>query len=189
MRRRIVSYLIVLGNAGLVTMIGSFAGSVMGSNILVSLINLAAIIAGLSFILWLARKPRLAQGLRAAAQRRILARYGDLAPSAEALLRLDQGFALTRVTLAKGSPAVGRTLADLALKQHGIQVLAIERNGNYQPIPRGDAELRAGDLLVIYGTPAEAEDVFKPRKTEALTIIPGALDAGEVVGGDSATPS
>lgn len=189
LRRRIIGYLIVLGNAGLVTTIGSFAGSVMGTDPLAFVINLVAIVVGVSLLFWVARKPRLAQRMRSAFQHRLLSRYGDLAPSAEALLRLEHGLELTRITLPPNSPAVGRTLIELALKDHTIQVLAIEREGDFQPIPKGDARLQAGDMLVIYGAQDKAQEVFRPKKTEALTIVPGAFNAQQSAAGESMNAS
>ena len=170
-RRRIAAYLIILGNAGLVSTIGTFAGSVIVGGPLEFLINLAAIISGVSFLLWLGRKPKLAQRIREAAQRRLRSRYGDFAPAANELLRLDEGYTLTRVTLPAASPAVGRTLAQLDLKDRMVQVLAVERDGTFQPIPKGDLQLRSGDELIVYGLSHVAKQVFKPSKTRQMSIV------------------
>lgn len=178
-RRRIAAYLIILGNAGLVSTIGTFAGSVIVGGPIEFLINLAAIIAGLSLLLWLARKPRLAQRIRDAAQHRLRSRYGDFAPAANELLRLDEGYTLTRVTLPAASPAVGRSLAELGLKDRMVQVLAIERDGTFQPIPKGDLHLQAGDELIVYGLRHVAQQVFKPSKTRQMSIVSGAPSGDE----------
>ena len=176
-RRRIASWLIIGGNAGLVTTIGSFAGSVMGANPLSFGLNLGAIIAGAGFVFWLARKPRLAQRMRVLVQRRLMKRYGQLTLSAEQLLRFDEGFNLTKISLAAGSPVVGRTLSELRLKQNKLQVLAIERDKDFMPVPDGNAELRAGDKLVVYGVTEQATDLFKPKRAQTLTILPHSEDA------------
>jgi len=59
----------------------------------------------------------------------------------------------TRFTLAKGSPAVGRTLASLNLRgTTGATVLAISRGGEGVLVPTGHEELRADDVLALAGT-------------------------------------
>jgi CPA2 family monovalent cation:H+ antiporter-2 len=59
----------------------------------------------------------------------------------------------TRFTLARGSPAVGRTLASLNLRgATGATVLAIARGGEGVLVPTGHEELRADDVLALAGT-------------------------------------
>jgi hypothetical protein len=179
-RRKIVSYLIILGNAGLVTTVGTFAGSVMGGDPFEFTINLAVMLVGIAFLLWLARKPKLAQRMRDSFQKRIIKRYGDLAPTPEAMLRLDEGINLSRISLPQDSPAAGRTLAELRLADAGIQVLAIERDGEFNPTPKGQDRLEAGDTLVVYGQTEGAAGVFGHAKKQALTLIPGEVSADTV---------
>jgi CPA2 family monovalent cation:H+ antiporter-2 len=59
----------------------------------------------------------------------------------------------TRFTLSPGSPAVGRTLANLNLRgATGATVLAIARGGEEVLVPTGHEELRAQDVLALAGT-------------------------------------
>lgn len=173
-RRSIVAYLIVLGNAGLVTTIGSFAGSIMGSDPLDFGINMLGMVVGVAIVLWIARKPKLAQRMRDSFQRRLVARYGALTVSPEQLLRLENGLSLTKIHLDEKSPVVGRALADLGLKHHKIQVLSIERGKTFIPVPSGDDILQAGDFLVLYGAGTVANGLFKPDRAQTLTVVPGA---------------
>lgn len=60
------------------------------------------------------------------------------------------------VTVHPEAPAVGHTLAELALRpRYGITVLAVYRNGQLIPNPSGDFRIRPGDRLVLVG-PASA---------------------------------
>ncbi|MCL6471819.1 MAG: cation:proton antiporter [Firmicutes bacterium] len=71
---------------------------------------------------------------------------------AEIRLKLPET-AISEVKLAAGSPAAGKTLAELSLrKRYGVSVLAIHRNHQTIPNPDGDTRLYAGDRLVIVGT-------------------------------------
>ncbi len=60
------------------------------------------------------------------------------------------------VVVHPGAPAVGRTLAELALRpRYGITVLAAYRDNRFIPSPGGDFQIRPGDRLVLVG-PAQA---------------------------------
>ncbi|OJH34311.1 cation:proton antiporter [Cystobacter ferrugineus] len=59
----------------------------------------------------------------------------------------------TPVRLESGSPAVGRTLAELNLRgMTGATVLAIRRGEDKVVVPTADEQLREGDVLALAGT-------------------------------------
>lgn len=64
---------------------------------------------------------------------------------------------LHAVTLADGAYAVGRRLAELDLEGAGVTVTAVRRGGIRGPQPGPDTQLRAGDVLVLYGRPEDLE--------------------------------
>lgn len=178
-RRRIVSYLIVAGNAGLVTTMASLAGSLVTREVLGSVRNLAIIIAGVSLLAWLARRPAMALSLRRRIRRWLGKRFEFEAPPDPAeLLRLQDGFTLVRLDLHAGSPAAGKTLAELDLKDKTLQVLAIERGAAFIPVPRGQDRLTVGDHLIVYGASAAALQTFEPRLPQPLTLVSNATDSG-----------
>ena len=60
---------------------------------------------------------------------------------------------LTPIALAVGSPAIGKTLAELDLRaKTGASVLAIGRDGGGLANPSPDEPLRAGDVLALAGS-------------------------------------
>lgn len=171
-RRRIASYLIVLGNAGLVTAVGGFASSLIDPNPARSLINVGAITAGMWFLIWLGRKPKLTERLRVAARRWLSNRGGwDAATEAE-LLRLQDGYVLTRIDMTHESHACDHKLSQLSLKEHQVQVLSIERDGHFIPAPGGNDMVRAGDGLVVYGAEAHVNRLFRGNPSRSLILGP-----------------
>lgn len=62
---------------------------------------------------------------------------------------------LHTVTLPTQAHAVGRQLGELALGRAGVVVTAVRRGGIRGPQPQQEMLLRAGDSLVLYGTPEE----------------------------------
>jgi hypothetical protein len=170
-RRRIASILIVLGNAGLVAVVGSFAGSLMSPRGLEAVPNLALVAGGVLLLTWVGRLHWVGERLRRAAKEWLERRYRLSRWSPRDLLRLDEGFALTRFLVSGESPAVGRSMADLRLKDHVVQVLAIERAGRFLPVPRGDDRCEAGDHLVVFGRGSAIEHLFEPEQSAALELV------------------
>jgi voltage-gated potassium channel len=77
-----------------------------------------------------------------------------------ALRRGNEELDIEAVDVGAGTPAVGRTLEALALRQAtGATVLAIMRDGNPLVNPPGDTALVAGDRLLALGTREQLERV------------------------------
>jgi len=155
-----------------VTTIGTFAGSLVAQQLVGSLTNLGVIVVGVFVILMVFRRPAISLRIRKFAMRQLGKRFQfDPPPNPAELLRLDQGFTLERFCLPERSPAVGRTLKELHLKDRTLQILAIERGPRFMPIPAGDAALAAGDNLIVYGDRDALRRTFQPVETERLSFM------------------
>lgn len=161
LRRKIASYLIILGNAGIVTVVGSFASAFVGTDLKGAIINVLIIAAGLIALTWVMRRQGIGKRLRFELSRVMMKRF-NVTPTAEAMLRFDRGYMISRQRLAADSPVVGQRLADLRLPAERITVLAIERGERYIAIPTGDDVLEIGDALVLYGDEEKIGMAFKP---------------------------
>lgn len=71
------------------------------------------------------------------------------------LLNLDGGAGLVELTLAEGSPAIGRSLADLGIPRDASIVAVIRQR--HVIVPRGDTVLAAGDEVIALVT-GDVED-------------------------------
>lgn len=178
LRRRIASYLIILGNAGIVTTVGTFASTIVGTNLTQALVNVGVMSVGLAALAGIARLRFFREKLHFGLQRSLSKRF-DFAPTTEAMLRFDEGYCLTRFKLPSDSPAVGVPLRELNLQGRLVQILAIERGHQFKPIPTGNDRLEADDILIIYGTEATVEDVFHPVGTERITVVVEGLHVSE----------
>ena len=172
LRRKIAGYLIILGNAGLVTTIGTFASSLVAPRAIESLMNVGAIVIGAVFVAWLSRRPAVTRKIRILGERYLGNAFRPPAPSAVEMLRLDKGYRLSKIRLHPESPVVGKKLAELQLNRDLIQVLSIERGDDFLPTPGGDEKLVGGDLIVIYGSAPKVESVFRPEELERLDLVP-----------------
>ena len=53
--------------------------------------------------------------------------------------------------IAPGSWYVGRTIGEVGLRHHGVEVMAIGRDGGQQFLPAHDETIRPLDVLVMIG--------------------------------------
>ena len=166
-RRRIATYLIIVGHAGFVAMIATFANSI-GPNIFVSKfdlpflrsvippgllpwINLFIIILAIYATFRILPKTRLAHKITALVKSTIIKR-GIIHPETfEELMIAPGGYGVSRIEIDQGNPAVNKTISETDIKQHEISVLILERGSKAIPNPPGDTKILAGDQLVCFG--------------------------------------
>ncbi|MFA5240132.1 MAG: TrkA C-terminal domain-containing protein [Phycisphaerae bacterium] len=162
-RRRIASILIVLGHAGFVTMIATFANSLRPPVVKLSLlsgylspnlvpwINLTIIAAAIYIIYRIFTNSRFARRLTDALRKRMLKREIIKSVSFEELAIATGGYGVSRVTVSQGSVVLDKTLLDAQLRKYDINILAIVRNEETLPNPSADMRIIAGDELVCFG--------------------------------------
>lgn len=152
-RRRIVMLLMLVGNAGIVTVI---------STLILSFVNtqgpvdwgqrLAVLLAGL-VVLWYLARSNLVERALDRAIRSALDRWTDLDVSDYAgLLHLAGDYRVVEMHVDPADWVADRALEELRLAEEGILVLGIERPGaGFLGAPRGKAHLQPGDTLILYG--------------------------------------
>lgn len=64
---------------------------------------------------------------------------------------------LYTVTLNAGARAINRTIGELNLRDKGVVVTALRREGVVGRQPPADTLLKEGDVLVLWGTPEDLE--------------------------------
>lgn len=151
-RRKIVSWLMILGNAGIVTVIvtatSSFAqvkGLEMGLNVLV-------LLAGLSVVFIIIRHTPFVRRWEAFAQSRLSRlRIFDEDTTIDELLHIAEGYGVVRIRLDEGSPLINQTLSEINGDLEHSFILGIERDKEWLPTPKLTRKLMGDDYLVIYG--------------------------------------
>jgi hypothetical protein len=167
-RRRIASVLIILGHAGFVILIATFANSLIPQqtitekisepllpfripNYLVILINLVVIVAVVYAIYKIFTHEKLAKKLTNFLRRKIIKKEIFKRVSIEELLLATGGYGVSRVQARESMPVVDKTLSESGLRKADITVLAIIRGERTLANPRADTKILSGDELLCFG--------------------------------------
>jgi Trk K+ transport system NAD-binding subunit len=151
-RRKIVTWLMILGNVGIVTVIVTATSSFASTKGLEIGLNLLFMIGGLGLIIIIARHAPFVRRWEIFAQSRLkrLKIFEDDS-SIDELLHISDGYGVVRVQLLEGSQYIGETLSAInATLEHSF-VLGIERDNEWIPTPRLTRKLLVDDYMVIYG--------------------------------------
>lgn len=152
-RRRIVGTLMLIGSAGVVTVIGgvalAFAKSEGPSD---AGQRLAVLLAGGALLLWVMNRPPVDRAMSRLI-RRLLRRFTDLeVRDYESLLEVHGGYMISELHIDPGDWIADRTLAEMRLNDEGVLVLGVQRrDGGYVGAPTGHTVGHVGDTLLLYG--------------------------------------
>ena len=171
-RRRIISTLMLLGNAGIVTTVGTLlAGltNVRGAEQIItntdgaleivtidpgfglwSRLGLLAVgIAGL----WAVSSSKYLERLINRATVRLLRKYTNLEVRDYAnLMHLSGAYGINELAVEKGDWLADKPLSDLRLTHEGVVVLGVQRaDGTYLGAPVAATVAHVGDTMIVYG--------------------------------------
>ena len=161
-RRRIVSTLMLLGNAGTATVVATLVLSFRGvdhwsGRMLVLIVGLVALYF-ISSSKWVDEKLHLFIEWA-------LEKYTGLdLHDYTALLHLEKGYSILEVEVQAGDWLEGNNLAGLALAKEGVLVLGIRRaSGDYIGAPTANTSIEAEDTLTLYGKLDRLEELNRRR--------------------------
>jgi hypothetical protein len=163
-RRRIITMLMVVRGAGLVSMLATLLIGFGRADEEQSIVRVAILILGVA-LLWAVAENRRVDILLRRVIRRLLKKYTGLDTRDYAsLFHIGGDYGVSELTVEEDDWLAGRTLADLRLSEEGALVLAIvEPDGTYRGAPRGTTRLEPGEQLLVYGR-AEALRTLDERK-------------------------
>jgi hypothetical protein len=168
-RRRIIMALMIIRSAGLVSIILSLILSFLGpGSDTAKLYRLLWLVAGVG-VLWIAASSRRLETLMGGAIEWALGRWTDLdVRDYASLLRLSGDYGVSEQHVTAGDWVDGKKLRDCSLLDEGIIVLGIIRDdGSYLGSPKGDAEMMAGDTLILYGRSEKLRQLDRRRADRA----------------------
>lgn len=166
-RRKIASVLMIVGFAGFVSLIGTFAISIKDHTVLLhSPLNFLSPLIPNKYYIWINLGLYLVVGLvlwRVFKSTRLAARAEGflrnwiqkkkiLAPvTFNEMIVATGGWGVCQVDIREGNPMVGKTFFDLELQKHKIYPLAIEKKQETISMPPAQTRLEKNDHLICFG--------------------------------------
>jgi hypothetical protein len=165
-RRRIIMWLILLGNVGVITTVGTLLISFTdgGSTLTAVIVLLIGGVAITAVALSRAVDRVLTRLIRGA-----LRRWTDLdVRDYTGLLELAGGYAVAELEVDPSDWIAGRELGELTLRDEGVVVLGIHRRGGvYLGAPDGDTRIEPEDVLLLYGREERVEELDRRRHDQS----------------------
>jgi TrkA-C domain len=160
-RRRIIMWLMLLGNAGVVVTVSGLILVFLSATDPGSWLPRAAGLVAGAGGLWLVFGSRTIDRHLSRMIGVALRHWTDLdVRDYASLLRLAGEFSVIEMRVRPDEWLADKTLAELNLRSEGALVLGIERtDGSYVGAPRGPTAVRPGDLLIVYGRTSRLKEL------------------------------
>ncbi|MFC1512783.1 cation:proton antiporter regulatory subunit [bacterium] len=166
-RRRIASILMILGHAGFVTLVATFANSLRSNTLipqfkipfveillpkgLVPWLNLVFLAFIIYFIFHLFTSTRFAKRITHIVRKRMIKNEIIKPVTFEELIVSTGGYSVSQIEVCKGSSIIDKKLKETDLRKHDINILVIERQGEAIPNPPANSKILFGDKLICFG--------------------------------------
>ena len=166
-RRKIASILMILGNAGLVTLIATLVNSIGEGSFSPAIfipyfrdyvpefftpyVNLLLIIITLYIFFKIINYTRVGDFIMNKARQRMLDKNIIKPVSFEEFLLTSGGYGISQIEICKNNPLLDKSLAESKLKQQNILVLSIERGNEQITNPEANTKIRLSDKLICFG--------------------------------------
>lgn len=151
-RRKIISTLMIIGNAGTVVVIAGLVSSFLNITSPWAVVRFLVLIIALYFIFKLATHNRIGRALSRRIEEKLRERFKIQERTIGRMLDLGEEFGIAEIALHKNSPSMGKTLAASELSKRKILVLVIKREDEKIFVVRGNRKLHLGDNLICYGS-------------------------------------
>lgn len=150
-RRTIVGWLMILGHAGIVTVIITATSSLVTSQGLEIPATAVLLAVGVAAIYVLATRTGLVRYWEQFVEGRL--KGSDLFEETpiDELLHLAEGYCLAKVCLSDGSQLTGRSSSDSHIIGQDLVLLGVERNADWLPAQNSQLVFQANDRLIVYG--------------------------------------
>ncbi|MFC1644351.1 cation:proton antiporter regulatory subunit [Candidatus Omnitrophota bacterium] len=150
-RRKIIMFLMILGNAGLISVITTLVLSFFKGGLTPTLINSTIILLAILLLITLSLNKAITRNLTKKIQQRLIKSPTFTKRPVEEILRIAEGYGIAEVTLNKDCDDIGKTLFDSSFRQNDILIMAIERGTGVIPAPHASDNLLLNDTLICYG--------------------------------------
>ena len=166
-RRKIISSLMLLGNAGIVTVMVSLMLTFIDQSEsgLSWYYNLLILVGSIVLLAAFASSSKIDTWLTVIIDK-VLGRFTNLkGRDYGSLYKLPDDYYIVELQVRKGDWVEERTLADCNVREEGITILGIDRpDGTYLGEPNSETMIHANDTLILYGHEGSIEKLDVRRK-------------------------
>ena len=162
-RRRIITWLMILGNAGIVTVIVTTTSSLVTSKGYQLSLNVMILLGGIFLIYKIVTHKGFIRRWESFIEDKFVKSRTFEEDVTEDLLHFIEGYGLVRVIVTENSPLIRSSIAEHKLTEKEILVLGIERGKSWIPIPKPKETIQNGDKLVVYGSLNVLKGVFSEQ--------------------------
>jgi hypothetical protein len=150
-RRKIIIFLIILGNAGFISVITTLILTFQKGGVTPVLMNIVLILLAILLIIKVSFHKGITRKLTKKIQSRLIKSPNFTKRPVEEILRLAEGYGIAEVTLNEHCGDIGKTLFESSFRQKDILIMAIERESGVIPAPHASDKLLLNDTLICYG--------------------------------------
>ena len=167
-RRRLIALLMLLGNVGLVTVLGTFIVSFVATeNSMAAMSRQLFWLLGAVALLWFIALNPFADRVMCTSIGWLLHRITSLGqPGPTELLQVTSGYSVAEHLVVSGNGLDSTALSDLRAHHQGLMILGIEHDdGRYSSTPDLETRLIAGDRVVLYASDQVHDALHDESKT------------------------
>ena len=160
-RRRIITWLIIIGNAGLVAILVTATSSITTSQGYQMPITIVGLMVGTYLLYVLIKHTGLMRSWEGFIQNRLIKSQVFEETITEDLLHFIEGYGVVRITVNRNSPLAGHSIRESFSPETQLWIVGIERDKDWISLPRPREMMKEGDRLVVYGNLNVLKSVFK----------------------------
>jgi hypothetical protein len=160
-RRRIITWLIIIGNAGLVAILVTATSSITTSQGYQMPITIVGLVVGTYLLYVLIKHTGLMRSWEGFIQNRLIKSQVFEETVTEDLLHFIEGYGVVRITVNQNSPLAGHSIRESFSPETQLWIVGIERDKDWISLPRPREMMKEGDRLVVYGNLSVLKSVFK----------------------------
>ena len=159
-RRRIIMILMILGNAGFITVITTVVISFERANPLPLFINVGILLVVIFLLVKFLANKRVAKFLNEKIESRLEKRPPFHKRPVEEVLRIAKDYGIAEVSIKNSCRDLGKTLSESDFRENDILILAIERRDSVIPAPKATDRILMDDTLICYGRLSNIEKII-----------------------------
>ncbi|MBL7158800.1 MAG: potassium transporter TrkA [Candidatus Omnitrophica bacterium] len=160
-RRKIIIFLMILGNAGIITVITALVISFARSDIVPVITNVAIILALTFFLFMILSHKGVTKFLNSKIESSLEKNPPFAKRPVEEILRVAQNYGIAEVNIKNDCQDMGKTLNESSFRERDILILAINRKNAVIPTPKASDRILPDDTLICYGKLSNIERIMK----------------------------